>query len=116
MIYSSASNILQEEYINNVKFFLKHSDWEVTATPFDPPDKLIKLKDRHADVKWHMNLFGEFRRPFMGEGPRLMPANNEDFVGAHKVCGAPNSPTLYKNKLYKASFNFGSVGNGMCRA
>ena len=48
-----------------------------------------------------MNLFGEFRRPFMGEGPKLVPANNEDFVGAHKVCGAPNSPTLYKNKLYK---------------
>jgi len=90
-----------QEYIDNVKFFLQHSDWKITATPFAPSDKLIKLKDRNADIKWHMNIFGEFRRPFMGEGPRLMPADNKDYIGAHKVCGGPNSPTLYKNKLYK---------------
>lgn len=90
-----------QDYVDNINFFLTQTDWEITATPFDPPDKLIKLKDKNSDIRWHMNLFGEFRRPFMGEGVNMYPANNDDYVGAHKVCGAPNSPTLYKNKLYK---------------
>lgn len=90
-----------KKYLDNVKFFLSQTDWKMDGIPFEPEEKLMMLSDKNANVKWHMNLFGEFRRPFMGEGANMYPANDENYRRSHRVCGSPSSPTIYKNKLYK---------------
>lgn len=90
-----------KEFVDNIMFFLKQTDWKIDNTPFTQAEKLMMLTDKNASVKWHMNLFGEFRRPFMGEGADMYPANNDDYEGAHRVCGSPSSPIIYRNKLYK---------------
>jgi len=43
------------------------------------------------------SLFGEFVKPYKDD---FTPFNSDPKV-AHSICGAPNTPVLYKGKLYK---------------
>jgi len=49
------------------------------------------------DFTIYKSIFGDFVKPYQDD---ITPFNS-DPVLAHKICGAPNTPVLYKNKLYK---------------
>jgi hypothetical protein len=88
------------EFKNNIKWFLSNSLWDVTASPYNPSEKMLQLKNRYNDIAFDINIYGEFRRPFLGEAEDMMPANG-DPTKAHSICGAPKSPMLYKGLVYK---------------
>ena len=74
------------------------------------PVKLERASDQLCFVKDNLNItvaeFGHFRKPYKGEGKSMSPANAEA-TKSHSVCGSPNNPILYKNRLYKC----GVIGN-----
>jgi hypothetical protein len=56
-------------------------------------------------IKIYKSIFKDFVVPFKGN---IEPWNS-DPASAHKICGAPNTPILYKGKLYKCP----AVANAM---
>ncbi len=93
-----------EDIINkNIIQFLKHySDWRII--------KVNELRDgvHHAYIwqrpgfKLWKSKFGQFVIPYRTEGNHLAPFKS-DPKKAHSICGNPNVPVLYKNKLYKCA-------------
>ena len=45
-------------------------------------------------------MFKDFVVPFRSEEDRILPWMS-DPVEAHAICGSPNTPILYKGRLYK---------------
>jgi organic radical activating enzyme len=63
--------------------------------------------DRHKQVQWQHNsvtiyksIFKDFVVPYQHSHNQILPWNSNP-SDAHKICGAPNTPILYKGKLYK---------------
>ena len=63
-----------------------------------------KASSGHRDIEFHRpgfnifkSRFGEFVKPYKDT---LKPFRSNPVL-AHQICGAPNTPVLYKNKLYK---------------
>lgn len=68
--------------------------WQVTR----------KKYNGHKDIEFTLNdfkiyksFFEEFVKPYRDD----MTPFNSNPAKAHSICGAPNTPVLYKNKLYK---------------
>ena len=64
-------------------------------------------KDQHRQISWtHKNfsiyksIFGEFIVPYKKISNQFLPWHS-DPTQAHKICGSPNAPILYKGLLYK---------------
>lgn len=88
-----------EHLINaNLKQILAHyKDWRMAQ--YGGSD--------HKQIEWfrpgfkiYKSKFGEFVAPYAVSDTKLVAANG-DPASAHRICGAPNTPVLYKNKLYK---------------
>ena len=61
----------------------------------------------HEQIAWsienfrvYKSIFGEFIEPYRMQGSSLVPWNSNP-TDAHAICGAPDTPILYKGKLYK---------------
>lgn len=61
----------------------------------------------HEQISWSLkglkiykSIFKDFVVPFKTEGKSILPWNS-DPKEAHKICGAPATPILYKGQLYK---------------
>lgn len=54
----------------------------------------------HGSMTIYKSVFQEFVVPFRGSVDNIQPWNS-DPAQAHAICGAPNTPVLYKSKLYK---------------
>ena len=72
-----------------------HRDWKVTRNTVNKDHRDIEFAI--PGFKIYKSTFGEFVKPYKDD---VTPFNS-DPVLAHSVCGAPNTPVLYKNKLYK---------------
>ena len=67
---------------------------------------------QHGNLCIYRSIFGEFVVPYRQDETALMPwfSNAAD---AHAICGSPDSPVLYKGRLYKcpAVANFQDITN-----
>jgi len=63
--------------------------------------------NQHRQISWthgnffiYKSIFGEFVVPYKKISNQFLPWHS-DPAQAHKICGSPNSPILYKGLLYK---------------
>jgi organic radical activating enzyme len=75
-----------------------HNDWAVTQYKDYREHK--QLEWSRSGFKLYKSIFGEFVSPYLTKNNKLIAANG-DPTAAHSICGAPNTPVLYKNNLYK---------------
>lgn len=91
----------QEEKINqSIKRILEiRKPWSVSVRGGDKQHKQITWT--HPDrVMIFKSIFAEFIVPYKAKQQQILPWNS-DPAEAHKICGAPNTPVLYKGLLYK---------------
>lgn len=61
-----------------------------------------QLELHNKDLKIYKSKFKRFVMPYKIEDGELKPFNSEP-KKAHSICGSPDVPILYKNKLYKCA-------------
>lgn len=77
---------------------LKHrSDWKVTR---HGGDQHKQMEWTSGDVSIYKSIFKDFIVPYDLKQDKITPYSS-DPTEAHKICGSPNTPILYKGKLYK---------------
>jgi organic radical activating enzyme len=67
-----------------------------------------QLQWQHGSVSVYKSIFKDFVVPYHQHNGQLLPWNS-DPAEAHKICGSPSTPVLYKGKLYKCP----AVANAM---
>lgn len=89
-----------EEILNkNIENILnQRTSWKV---------KKSKKLNEHEQVSWtnkdlkiYKSIFANFIEPFDFSNNKIQPHYSNPII-AHSICGSPNTPVLYKNKLYK---------------
>jgi hypothetical protein len=96
----SVHRLDQEKIINQQikKILLHRKGWTIEENPHRPAHEQLSWS---ADgVKIYKSIFKDFVVPFRLEDNRIKPWTSSP-EEAHKICGAPNTPILYKGKLYK---------------
>jgi hypothetical protein len=88
-----------EKIINQkIKNILSHrKDWRVSAHGGSQHKQIEWVS---SDVSIYKSIFKDFIVPFKELGDNIA-AWDSDPAAAHKICGSPATPILYKNKLYK---------------
>jgi hypothetical protein len=61
-----------------------------------------QLELRNKDLSIYKSRFKTFVMPYRLEGGEIKPFNS-DPAKAHRICGSPDVPILYRNKLYKCA-------------
>lgn len=61
-----------------------------------------QLQLHHGDFTIYKSKFKTFVMPYRLEGNELRPFNS-DPGKAHSICGSPDTPILYRNRLYKCA-------------
>ncbi len=61
-----------------------------------------QLELQHEDLTIYKSKFKTFVMPYRLENGELKPFNS-DPEKAHSICGSPDTPILYRNKLYKCA-------------
>lgn len=85
-----------EAIINKkIKSILAHKKKWIPSKSMDNGHQQLTLVA--GDFKLYKSIFKDFVVPFKG---RIEPWNSNP-ADAHKICGAPNTPILFKGKLYK---------------
>lgn len=77
----------------------RRGGWRATRSTVDGHRQ---LELHHADLTIYKSKFKRFVMPYRLEAGELKPFNS-DPRKAHSICGSPNVPILYKNKLYKCA-------------
>lgn len=100
----SVHRLDHEKIINaNIKKILAHhSDWKIIKK--NEPGEMehhVYVWQRPGFKIWK-SKFGEFVIPYKTVGNQLAPFKS-DPKKAHSICGNPDVPILYKNKLYKCA-------------
>lgn len=82
------------------QILLCYNDWEVSAITHT-------RKNEHKQISWarpnfeiYKSKFGEFIAPYSISEGKLINSHS-DPAQAHSICGAPDTPVLFKGKLYK---------------
>lgn len=92
---------LLPEINNKIKTILSHrTDWKV---------EVFKKDNEHKQISWsssgvtiYKSVFGEFIAPYnIDQAHKKIIFYSSSPAAAHSICGSPNTPVLYKNKLYK---------------
>lgn len=89
-----------EALINqSIKQILKHrKDWVVSNDNQGNEHRQLTWKSKNFTL--FKSIFKDFVVPYQQENQNIIPWNS-DPARAHKICGSPDSPVLYKGKLYK---------------
>jgi len=100
----SVHRLDHEHIINkNIIAFLKHySDWKIIKVAEPGQGEHHSFKWVRPGFKLWKSKFGEFVIPYNYEGNQLVPFKSNP-AKAHAICGNPDVPILYKNKLYKCA-------------
>jgi organic radical activating enzyme len=77
----------------------RRKGWRATRSTVDGHRQ---LELHNADLTIYKSKFKTFVMPYRLENGELKPFNS-DPRKAHSICGSPNVPILYKNKLYKCA-------------
>jgi hypothetical protein len=90
-----------ETQINTIikKILSQRADWKVSTAPSKPGEHRQLIFELPGITIWK-SYFKHFVAPYKLEQNKLIPFNN-DPAKAHAICGSPNTPVLYKGKLYK---------------
>jgi hypothetical protein len=84
---------------DKIKNILKHRrPWKVTTQ--GGVNRHRQLTWTHDNFVVYKSIFGEFVTPYKKLSNQFLPWYS-DPAKAHKICGSPNTPILYKGKLYK---------------
>ena len=75
------------------------SDWEARRT-FNEGHRQLELHNK--DLSIYKSKFKTFVMPYRLEDGELKPFDS-DPKKAHSICGSPDVPILYRNKLYKCA-------------
>jgi organic radical activating enzyme len=59
-----------------------------------------QIEWEHQQVRIYKSVFKDFVVPYRQENDKILPWHSQS-AEAHKICGSPDSPILYKGKLYK---------------
>ena len=99
----SVHRLDHEHIINkNIIQFLKHySDWKIVKVNEAGVGHHVYVWQRPGFKIWK-SKFGQFVIPYNTEGNQLVPFKSNP-KEAHSICGNPDVPILYKNKLYKCA-------------
>lgn len=73
--------------------------WNATRSTMDGHRQ---LELQHEDLTIYKSKFKTFVMPYRLENGELKPFNS-DPEKAHSICGSPDTPILYRNKLYKCA-------------
>ena len=85
---------------NEIKKIVKRrNDWETKRT-YSGGHKQLELHNR--DLSIYKSKFKRFVMPYRLDKGELKPFKS-DPKKAHSICGNPDTPILYKNKLYKCA-------------
>lgn len=96
-----------ESIINQAikKILLHRNDWKISKTPDDSHKQLTWTSN---GIKVYKSIFKDFIIPFKSINGDIEPWHSRP-EKAHAICGAPNTPILYKGRLYKCP----AVANAM---
>lgn len=88
-----------ESHINSkIKSILSvKNDWRVTQHGGNDHKQLMWTSNNFSIYK---SIFKDFVQPYQLDQGRMV-GYNSDPAEAHKICGSPNTPILYKGDLYK---------------
>jgi organic radical activating enzyme len=85
---------------NEIKKIVKcREDWQAKRTSADG-HKQLELHNK--DLSIYKSKFKRFVMPYRLENGELKPFKSNP-KKAHSICGSPDVPILYKNKLYKCA-------------
>lgn len=70
--------------------------------PFYPKGNHQQLGFKKDDFTIYKSKFKDFVMPYKVENGKPVPFNS-DPAKAHAICGSPDTPILYRNKLYKCA-------------
>lgn len=79
------------------KILDKHRGWKVSVHGDDDHKQISWTHDKLVIYK---SIFKDFVIPYKQQQDTIMPWNS-DPADAHKICGSPATPILYKGLLYK---------------
>jgi organic radical activating enzyme len=97
------------EHVLNQKIkhiLMQRKPWTVTMHQESGDHKQIQWQ--HQSVSIYKSMFKDFVVPYRVHNNEIVPWNS-DPAEAHKICGSPNTPILYKGRLYKCP----AVANAM---
>jgi len=84
---------------NRIKNILNHRrPWKVTTQ--GGADSHRQITWTHDNFVVYKSIFSDFVPPYKKVENKFLPWYS-DPEKAHKICGSPNTPILYKGKLYK---------------
>jgi organic radical activating enzyme len=75
-------------------------DWKVIKKKGEGDHRQLEFHNK--DLSIHKSKFKEFVIPYRLENGELKPFKSNP-KKAHSICGSPDVPILYKNKLYKCA-------------
>ena len=87
-----------------IKSKIKHAttgfDWKVSN---DNKNEVVFLKFQNDSMTIQCAKFGEFRKPYKGNGINMEPWESSDLRSSISKCGSPKNPVLYGNRIYKCA-------------
>lgn len=91
----------ESEISKKIKNIIQHRrPWIVTTQ--GGPNQHRQITWSHGNFSIYKSMFGEFIVPYKKINNQLLPWRS-DPEQAHKICGCPSVPILYKGLLYKCS-------------
>ena len=85
---------------NEIQKILKcKNNWKVYK---DKNSKHIDIGFVYKDFKIYKSRFKNFVIPYKFENENILPFRS-DPIKSHSICGSPDTPILYKNKVYKCA-------------
>lgn len=95
----SVHRLDHEDVINKqiAKIMKPHSGWKTTKNNLNQHQQILF---ELPGFKIYKSKFKDFVAPYRLINQKLLPFDS-DPIQAHKICGSPNTPILYKGKLYK---------------
>lgn len=99
-IQISVHRLDHEKIINQEikKILSNDTEWIVKKDTSGPAHEQLSWSSK--GLKIYKSIFKDFVVPFKSVGESILPWNS-DPEKAHKICGAPDTPILYKGQLYK---------------
>lgn len=101
-VYQISLHWREGPHFNNIKANLLS---QLTAYPNWKPliseRKEVILAFKNQSVTVQLAVFGDFIKPYKGYGNTMKPWLSDDISVSYSICGSPQNPILYKNKIYK---------------
>lgn len=75
----------------------QYTGWKPVGSNRDEVSMAFELDT----VLVQLAVFGEFTQSYQGYGNTMLPWASDDPAKSYAICGSPQNPILYKNRVYK---------------